>query len=86
MSFGEGDVRHTALVAPGDTLLEAGRKAGLALPFSCAMGGCGACRVRLRKGAGAMEEPNCLSADERSAGDVLACVARPTEACEVELP
>ena len=33
-----------------------------------------------------MEEPNCLSADERSAGDVLACVARPTEACEVELP
>ena len=73
------------LVPPGTTLLDAGLGAGLAMPFSCAMGGCGACAVDVISGAVEMEEPNCLSADERARGVVLACVARPTGPCTIAL-
>jgi ferredoxin-NADP reductase len=74
------------VVAPGQTLLEAGLAAGLALPYSCAMGGCGACKVALERGAVVMREPNCLSEREREAGMILACVANPTGPCCVRVP
>jgi ferredoxin-NADP reductase len=57
----------------GQTLLQAGLEAGIDLPFSCTMGGCGACKVRTQSGAVVMSEPNCLSEAEREAGYVLAC-------------
>ena len=72
------------IVRPGDTVLEAGLAAGVPLAMSCAMGGCGACAVRLVDGAVAMDEPNCLTAAERARGTILACVARPTAPCTVE--
>lgn len=75
------------LVVPADaTLLDAGLAAGVAMPFSCAMGGCGACAVQLVDGTVDLDEPNCLSGDERARGRILTCVARPTSACTVELP
>lgn len=74
------------VVQPGQTLLEAGLAAGLDMPYSCTMGGCGACRVRLERGAVAMREPNCLTASEREAGDVLACIASPMQPCKVRVP
>ena len=74
------------IVRPGDTVLEAGLAAGVPLAMSCAMGGCGACAVRLVDGAVAMDEPNCLTAAERARGTILACVARPTAPCTVEAP
>ena len=77
--------RTAELVTDGETVLEAGLSAGLPMPFSCAMGGCGACRVKVRSGQMVMEEPNCLTAQEREAGYVLACVARATTPCEVEV-
>lgn len=64
-------------VMPGETLLEAGRRAGATLPFSCAMGGCGACKMTLTNGRVAAETPNCLTAQESAAGEVLTCVSRP---------
>lgn len=64
-------------VEPGQTILEAGLAAGIDMPFSCAMGGCGACKVRLANGEVQMEEPNCLSRAERQQGYVLTCVGRP---------
>ena len=59
----------------GQTLLQAGLEAGVALPYSCTMGGCGACKVQKRGGTVVMSEPNCLSESEREAGYVLACCA-----------
>jgi ferredoxin-NADP reductase len=53
-------------------------------PYSCTMGGCGACRMKLREGAVALEEPNCLSAEERAQGYVLTCIGRATKACVLE--
>ncbi len=76
---------HGVQVAAGQTILEAGLAAGLDMPFSCAMGGCGACRVRLEDGQVEMEEPNCLSQAEREQGYVLACVGRPLGAVRVEV-
>jgi ring-1,2-phenylacetyl-CoA epoxidase subunit PaaE len=81
------DGRETGLVvAPGQTVLEAGLAAGLALPYSCAMGGCGACKIVLERGEVIMREPNCLGEREREAGLVLACVANPTSPCRLSVP
>lgn len=72
-------------VSDGETLLHAGRAAGIDMPFSCAMGGCGACKVHCRSGAFELEAPNCLSEAERASGACLACVARPRSALEIDL-
>jgi ring-1,2-phenylacetyl-CoA epoxidase subunit PaaE len=68
---------HRALAFGGATVLDAGLTSGISMPFSCIVGGCGACRVRLVEGSVTMEEPNCLTDDEKKAGWVLACVGRP---------
>ncbi|MCC6748208.1 MAG: 2Fe-2S iron-sulfur cluster binding domain-containing protein [Deltaproteobacteria bacterium] len=67
---------RTIAVTPRQTLLAAGRRAGVDLAFSCALGGCGTCRVRLLEGTVELAEPNCLTEDERAAGYVLLCVGR----------
>jgi len=60
----------------GQSLLEAARAAGIALPSSCRNGTCRACVARLREGeiAYRIEWPG-LSADEKREGLVLPCVA-----------
>jgi Na+-transporting NADH:ubiquinone oxidoreductase subunit NqrF len=63
-------------VAPEQTMLEAGLSSGVKMDYSCAMGGCAACKVKLCDGDVEMEEPNCLTAKEREQGYVLACVSR----------
>jgi ring-1,2-phenylacetyl-CoA epoxidase subunit PaaE len=81
------DGRETGLVvAPGQTLLEAGLAAGLALPYSCAMGGCGACKLELEHGEVIMREPNCLTERERERGMVLACISNPIHPCLLRVP
>lgn len=74
------------LVVPaGQTLLQAGLDAQLPLPFSCGMGGCGECRVKLIEGKVTMAEPNCLSTAERQQGYILSCVARPNTDVIIDL-
>jgi ferredoxin-NADP reductase len=77
---------HDLIVLPGRTLLEAALDAGVDVPFSCSVGGCGTCLVHLADGQVAMDEPNCLSPRERAEGMVLACASRPTSPCVVEVP
>jgi ferredoxin-NADP reductase len=59
----------------GQTVLQAGLDAGLDLPSSCTMGGCGACKLQKTAGTVVMSEPNCLTDNEREAGYILACCA-----------
>jgi ring-1,2-phenylacetyl-CoA epoxidase subunit PaaE len=74
------------LQVPDDqTLLDAARRAGLDLPFSCAMGGCGACKVKRIEGEVELEAPNCLSASEEAGGDCLTCVGRPRSAVTLDI-
>jgi len=72
-------------VARGQSLLAAAEGAGLAMPFSCRAGGCGACRVRLVAGEVALPATHCLSAAELEAGDVLACVGSPCGDVTIEV-
>lgn len=81
----KGGSDHGVQVSPGQTVLEAALAAGLQMPFSCAMGGCGACRVKQRDGDIQMEEPNCLSRAERENGYVLTCVGHPMGPARIEV-
>ena len=72
-------------VPAGKTLLEAGVEQGLPLPFSCAMGNCGECKVKLTRGEVELDEPNTLTAQERAQGFILTCVARPCSAVAIEI-
>lgn len=81
-----GGTRIATTVAPGQTLLEAGLAGGAALPYSCTLGGCGACRVKRVAGQVVLDAPNCLTERERAEGDILACVARPIGPVEIEVP
>ncbi len=72
-------------VPPGETLLSAGLDAGVALPYSCTVGNCGECMVKLRGGEVVMSEPNCLTPELRAAGWVLTCAGRPQSAVTIDL-
>ncbi|MGK0362428.1 MAG: ring-1,2-phenylacetyl-CoA epoxidase subunit PaaE, partial [Bradymonadia bacterium] len=80
-----GNTQITTVVDPGKTLLEAGLAAGADMPYSCALGGCGACKVALVDGDVVLDVPHCLTDRERADGYVLACVARPTSPCTVRV-
>ena len=70
------DNRIVAMRA-GETLLDAGLREGLALPFECRNGGCGKCKATLAYGEvdyGAYQK-EALSDAERAAGKVLTCTA-----------
>ena len=77
--------RHAVVVKPGLTILEAAQDAGVDMPFSCTVGGCASCRVRLKSGKVALGEPNCLDPDEKADGYILACVSKPLGPCVVEV-
>jgi len=69
-----------------DTLLAAGLRHGLALPFGCQSGGCGSCRVRLLSGeVDYAFPPPALSAAEQEAGYILMCLARPRSELRIAL-
>jgi NAD(P)H-flavin reductase len=78
------DNRILALRA-GETLLDAGLREGLAMPYECRNGGCGQCKATLVSGAvdfGAYQR-DALPDAERAAGKLLPCTA--TALGDVEL-
>ncbi len=66
---------RTVVQQPGESILDAGLRAGLRLDFSCTVGGCGHCKIKVRQGNTLLNDPNCLSDAERAAGWTLACSA-----------
>ncbi|RQR50012.1 CDP-6-deoxy-delta-3,4-glucoseen reductase [Burkholderia sp. Bp9140] len=78
---------HTFDVAPGESILGAGIKAGRSLPYSCKTGICRGCRARVRKGTISHGETaiGYLSMPEREQGYALLCQASPETDCEVEV-
>lgn len=73
----DGQPVGTVVVEPGQTLLDAGLAAGLPMPYSCTIGNCGDCMVRLRGGEIAQSEPNCLTPQQKADGYVLTCTGCP---------
>jgi len=73
-------------VRQGETLLEAGLRAGLALPYECRNGGCGVCKCSILNGRvehGACQ-PSALPDSEKALGKALMCCAVPLTDIEIE--
>lgn len=73
----DGSFVGAAVVEPGQTLLDAGLAAGLPMPYSCTVGNCGECRVRVRGGEVTHPEHTCLGPEQQAEGHVLTCVSCP---------
>jgi ferredoxin-NADP reductase len=73
----DGDPVGTVVVEPGQTLLDAGLAAGLPMPYSCMVGNCGECMVRLRGGEVTQNAADCLTPQQKADGFVLTCVGCP---------
>ncbi|MEU6851410.1 2Fe-2S iron-sulfur cluster-binding protein [Actinacidiphila alni] len=73
----DGSLVGTTVVEPGQTLLDAGLAAGLPMPYSCTVGSCGECMVRVRSGEVTHPEHTCLTAQQKAKGHVLTCVSCP---------
>lgn len=72
----------------GETLLHAGLRSGITLPYECATGTCGTCRARLLTGKISMawEQAPALAKLKREKGDILLCQARSQSDCVVRVP
>ena len=73
-------------VAPGETVLEAAQRAGIALPYSCRAGVCGSCKATLLGGhcGYPRNPPLALSGMAPSRHAILLCQAVPTEDLLIE--
>ncbi|MER8120311.1 2Fe-2S iron-sulfur cluster-binding protein [Streptomyces sp. NPDC094031] len=80
-----GNLVGTTVVEPGQTLLDAGLTAGLPLPYSCTVGNCGACMVRVRGGEVTRPEGTCLTPEQEAAGHVLTCVSCPLSGVTLDI-
>ncbi|MCW5635733.1 MAG: cytochrome b N-terminal domain-containing protein [Rubrivivax sp.] len=72
---------------PGETLLEAGLRAGLALPYDCRAGGCGLCACTVLHGRVDPGPYQAAALDEaaRARGGALMCCAVALEDVELEV-
>jgi len=74
----------SAPLPPDTSVLEAAEHVGVPIDFSCRVGTCGACKVKLLKGTVSMAVEDSLTPDEKARGVILACQAQSTENLEVE--
>jgi ferredoxin len=70
--------RHTLAYHPGDTILQAARRAGLNPPSSCEQGDCATCMAHLDAGEVTMRANNALSQEDLDDGFILTCQSDPT--------
>ncbi|MEW6272183.1 MAG: ferredoxin--NADP reductase [Thermodesulfobacteriota bacterium] len=70
--------KHTVAYEPGDTILDAARRAGLKPRFACQAGSCATCMGFLAEGKATMRVNNALGPGEVEEGWILTCQALPT--------
>lgn len=73
---------------PDETILQAGLRQGVTLPYECATGTCGSCRARVGSGEVAVDwaEAPGHSRVKRDRGEILMCQTRPLTDCLVRVP
>jgi NAD(P)H-flavin reductase/ferredoxin len=78
---------HAVPARNGETLLEAGLRAGLALPYDCRAGGCGLCVCTVLNGKvdDGDHQPAALTDAMRARGQTLMCCATALEDVELEV-
>jgi NAD(P)H-flavin reductase/ferredoxin len=79
--------RQRVPVRAGETLLDAGLRASVPMPFECRSGGCGVCRATVLNGRvdPGPYQPSALPEAARARGEVLLCCACALSDVEVEL-
>ncbi len=70
--------RHEVPVHAGETIVDAGLRAGLDMPYSCRGGMCCTCRAKVTQGDVTMDTNYSLEPWELEAGYVLTCQSHPT--------
>ena len=68
---------RTVIARRGEGIIRVAEANGVTLDYSCRNGECGSCRCKLIEGRVDMPDKTALTAKERKAGLILACVARP---------
>ncbi len=79
--------RHEFNAEADETILDAALRSGLAFPYGCRGGACGACVGKVVSGEFSYgdEEPMALSEEEAAVGMSLFCLARPTSDITIEI-
>jgi ferredoxin-NADP reductase len=75
---------QTALLPPTKSVLEASEEVGVNIDYSCRVGVCGICKVKLLKGSVTMEVQESLDADDKKNNIILACQAKSTADLSVD--
>jgi ferredoxin len=66
----------TGPLRPNQSVLEAAEAIGVDIDYSCRVGTCGTCRVRLLEGAVTMEVEDGLQPGDKERGVILSCQAK----------
>lgn len=83
LSFAKSEVSTELL--PDETVLEASERSGVDIDYSCRVGSCGECKVKLLSGTVDMEDESGLEPGEKEQGLILACQAKCTGNVSVEV-
>ena len=74
----------SAKIHEGQTVLELSEELGIGIEFSCRVGTCGLCKVKMTSGEVEMEVQDALNAGDKAKGMILACQAKPKGEIAVE--
>ena len=69
---------------PKQTILELSEELGIGIEFSCRVGTCGVCKVKMTSGEVDQAVQDALDADDKTNGIILACQAKPKGEVTVE--
>jgi glycine betaine catabolism B len=69
---------------PKQSILELSEELGIGIEFSCRVGTCGVCKVKMTFGEVEMEVQDALEPEDKASGIILACQAKPRGAVTVE--
>ncbi len=69
---------------PKQTILELSEELGIGIEFSCRVGTCGVCKVKMTSGEVDQEVQDALDEDDKKNGIILACQAKPKGEVTVE--
>lgn len=74
----------TTVLTPDKSVLEASEEAGVNIDYSCRVGTCGICKVKLLSGKVTMAVEDALTEDDKAQNIILACQAKATEDVSVD--
>ena len=74
----------SAKIHENQTILELSEELGIGIEFSCRVGTCGVCKVKMTSGEVDQEVQDALDDDDKKSGIILACQAKPKSEVTVE--